>query len=91
MPRSRIGSSPTTSSRATRSCSTRTRRTSPRATTRRSLARVGLAVRLFGDDVRWYNPGYKAPIPNVSEMPEGQPVDGEWFPVLWRRRVSAAA
>ena len=57
----------------------------------KALARIGLAVRLFGDDVRWYNPGYKAPIPNVSEMPEGQPVDGEWFPVLWRRRVSAAA
>lgn len=54
-------------------------------------ARTGLAVRLFGDDVRWYNPGYKAPIPNVTDMPEGQPVSGEYFPVLWRRSVSAAA
>lgn len=56
-----------------------------------TLARIGLAVRLFGDDVRWYNPGYKAYIPDVTEMPEGEPVDGEYFPVLWRRPMSAAA
>ena len=56
-----------------------------------TLARIGLAVRLFGDDVRWYRRDYKAPIPGVTEMPEGQPVDGEFFPVLWRRPVSAAA
>lgn len=56
-----------------------------------TLARIGLAVRLFGDDVRWYRRDYKAPIPGVAEMPEGQPIDGEQFPVLWRRPVSAAA
>lgn len=56
-----------------------------------SLARIGLAVRLFGDDVRWYNPGYKAPIPDVTEMPEGQAPEGELFPVIWRRSISAAA
>lgn len=51
----------------------------------KSLARIGLAVRLFGDDVRWHTPPYKAPIPGVTHMPEGAPVDGELFPVLWRR------
>jgi ectoine hydroxylase-related dioxygenase (phytanoyl-CoA dioxygenase family) len=56
-----------------------------------SLARIGLAVRLFGDDVRWYNPGYKAPIPGVTEMPEGERPEGELFPVIWRRSLSAAA
>ncbi len=56
-----------------------------------TLARIGLAVRLFGDDVRWHNPGYKAPIPGVTHMPEGELVEGEQFPVLWRRAVSAAA
>lgn len=51
----------------------------------KSLARIGLAVRLFGDDVRWHAPPYKAPIPGVTHMPEGAPVGGEFFPVLWRR------
>lgn len=48
-------------------------------------ARIGLAVRVFGDDVRWYPAAYKAPIPGVGEMPEGKAPDGELFPVIWRR------
>ncbi len=54
-------------------------------------ARIGLAVRMFGDDVRWHNAGYKIPIPDVPELPQGQPPDGEHFPVIWRRASSAAA
>ena len=50
-----------------------------------SLARIGLAVRLFGDDVRWHAAPFKAPIPGIEHMPEGQPVDDELLPVLWRR------
>jgi hypothetical protein len=49
------------------------------------IERIGLAVRVFGDDVRWYPAPYKAPIPGVSNMPEGQAPDGELFPVIWRR------
>ena len=45
----------------------------------------------FFNIVRWHNPGYKAPIPGVTHMPEGEPVDDENFPVLWRREISAAA
>jgi ectoine hydroxylase-related dioxygenase (phytanoyl-CoA dioxygenase family) len=56
-----------------------------------SLARVGLAVRLFGDDVRWYNAAFKAAIPGVPELPEGQPPDGDYFPVIWRRQSVATA
>lgn len=55
-----------------------------------SLPRIGLAVRVFGDDVRWHNPGYKAFIPGVETMPEGEPIDGELFPVIWRREPAVA-
>ena len=45
--------------------------------------RIGLALRLFGDDVRWNPLPYKATIPGVPELPPGQAPDGEFFPVLW--------
>jgi len=52
-----------------------------------TLARTGLAVRLFGHDVRWRNAPYKAAIPGIEAMPEGELVDGsaEVLPILWRR------
>ena len=59
-----------------------------------TLARTGLAVRLFGHDVRWHNAPYKAAIPGVEDMPEGALVSGsdETLPILWRREdVSLAA
>jgi ectoine hydroxylase-related dioxygenase (phytanoyl-CoA dioxygenase family) len=48
-------------------------------------ARVGLAVRVFGDDVRWWNPPYKAGIPGLEPQPDGLAPEGDLFPVLWRR------
>ena len=50
-----------------------------------SLSRVGLAVRLFGQDVRWRNADYKAPIPGMDYLPEGQSPDSPLFPLLWER------
>ena len=47
--------------------------------------RTGLAVRVFGDDVRWYPAAYKASIPGVHALPEGKPPSGKFFPVIWRR------
>jgi len=47
--------------------------------------RTGLAVRVFGDDVRWYPAPYKASIPGVDALPEGEPPSGKFFPVIWRR------
>lgn len=55
------------------------------------LARAGLAVRLFGDDVRWRNAPYKAPIPGLATLPEGEHPEGAMLPVLWRREDSMAA
>ena len=51
--------------------------------------RIGLAVRVFGDDVRWYPAPYKAPIPDVTDLPEGGTPGGEYFPVIWRRGTNA--
>jgi hypothetical protein len=42
-------------------------------------------MRVFGDDVRWWTPPYKATIPGVEHMPEGLAPEGDLFPVLWRR------
>ncbi len=53
------------------------------------VSRIGLAVRVFGDDVRWYPGPYKAPIPGVTNMPEGEAPDGELFPVIWQRTLDA--
>ncbi|MDE0243791.1 MAG: phytanoyl-CoA dioxygenase family protein [Gammaproteobacteria bacterium] len=47
--------------------------------------RTGLAVRVFGDDVRWYPAAYKASIPGVDALPEGEAPSGKFFPVIWRR------
>lgn len=51
----------------------------------RSMPRTGLAVRVFGDDVRWYPAPYKAAIPGVDTLPEGEAPSGEFFPVIWQR------
>lgn len=51
----------------------------------RSKPRTGLAVRVFGDDVRWYPASYKAAIPGVDSLPEGKEPSGEFFPVIWQR------
>ncbi len=56
-----------------------------------TLARAGLAVRLLGDDVRWRNAPYKAPIPGVTEMPEGEPPESEALPIIWRRDAETVA
>lgn len=48
-------------------------------------ARMGLAVRMFGDDVVWYTPSYKTTIPGVQHLPEGEHPDGPFFPVIWTR------
>jgi hypothetical protein len=50
------------------------------------VSRIGLAVRVFGDDVRWYAAAYKAPIPGVTDMPKGEAPDGDYFPVIWQRQ-----
>jgi ectoine hydroxylase-related dioxygenase (phytanoyl-CoA dioxygenase family) len=57
-----------------------------------TLPRTGLAVRLFGDDVRWKNAPYKAPILGVEPGADGQPVVGteDTLPILWRRETVAA-
>ncbi|MCB2107608.1 MAG: phytanoyl-CoA dioxygenase family protein [Rhodobacteraceae bacterium] len=48
--------------------------------------RIGLALRLFGDDVVWDPRVYKAMVPGVdrSAMVRGRHPEGEMFPVLWR-------
>ena len=56
-----------------------------------SVARTGLAVRLFGNDVRWSNAPYKAGIPGVTEMPEGEQPDSDLLPIIWRRDAVLAA
>jgi ectoine hydroxylase-related dioxygenase (phytanoyl-CoA dioxygenase family) len=57
-----------------------------------TLERAGLAIRLFGDDVRWRNAPYKAAIPGLAATPEGEHPDAEMLPILWRRDdVSASA
>jgi len=53
--------------------------------TSKTQARVGLAVRLFGDDVRWWNQPYKAKIPGLERIPGSGSPEGELFPVLWER------
>jgi len=55
-----------------------------------TLARAGLAVRLFGDDVRWHNAPYKAPIPGITDMPEGEHPDADVLPILWQREPVTA-
>jgi ectoine hydroxylase-related dioxygenase (phytanoyl-CoA dioxygenase family) len=57
-----------------------------------TLARTGLAVRLFGNDVRWRNAPYKAAIPGIEAMPEGELVTGDddTLPILWQRETVAA-
>lgn len=47
--------------------------------------RTGLAVRVFGDDVRWYPASYKASIPGVDLLEEGKAPAGEYFPLIWQR------
>lgn len=49
------------------------------------MARTGLAVRMFGDDVRWKNAPYKAGIPGIDTMPEGEQPDSDLLPIIWRR------
>lgn len=51
----------------------------------RTRPRTGLAVRVFGDDVRWYPAAYKATIPGMDALPEGEAPSGEFFPTIWRR------
>ncbi|MDX2223121.1 MAG: phytanoyl-CoA dioxygenase family protein [Rhodospirillaceae bacterium] len=48
--------------------------------------RIGLAMRLFGDDVVWDPRSYKAMVPGVDRaaLRPGERPDGEFFPVLWR-------
>jgi ectoine hydroxylase-related dioxygenase (phytanoyl-CoA dioxygenase family) len=53
-----------------------------------TLARTGLAVRLFGDDVRWRNAPYKAKIPGIEVLPEGAQPDDDLLPILWRREAA---
>ncbi len=53
------------------------------------VPRIGLAVRVFGDDVRWYPAPYKAPIPGLAHLPEGEAPDGDLFPVIWQRPPDA--
>jgi ectoine hydroxylase-related dioxygenase (phytanoyl-CoA dioxygenase family) len=47
--------------------------------------RIALALRLFGDDVRWHPIEGKAGIPDVdpADMVPGAAPDGPYFPVLW--------
>ena len=52
--------------------------------------RAGLAVRLFGDDVRWRNAPYKAPIPGIDVLPEGEAPNSDLLPLLWQREAVLA-
>jgi ectoine hydroxylase-related dioxygenase (phytanoyl-CoA dioxygenase family) len=45
--------------------------------------RIALALRLFGDDVRWNPIEGKAHIPDVTDMIPGERPSGPFFPVLW--------
>ncbi len=47
--------------------------------------RIGLALRLFGDDVVWDPQPHKAVIPGLerSDLVPGEHPEGEFFPVLW--------
>ena len=51
----------------------------------KTMPRSGLAVRVFGDDVRWFPASYKAVIPGVDAMPEGEAPSGEFFPIIWQQ------
>ena len=51
----------------------------------RTRPRTGLAVRVFGDDVRWDPAPYKAVIPGVDALREGDAPSGDFFPLVWRR------
>jgi ectoine hydroxylase-related dioxygenase (phytanoyl-CoA dioxygenase family) len=57
------------------------------------MPRVALALRMFGDDVRWNYLEGKAGIPGlaVEEMVKGQAPDGPLFPVLWENDRAARA
>ena len=54
-----------------------------------TLNRSGLAVRVFGEDVRWWNTPYKALIPDVDETdrPNGEPPSGKYFPMIWKKQA----
>jgi len=55
-----------------------------------TLERAGLAIRLFGDDVRWTDAPFKAAIPGVDVMPVGESPDDALLPILWERTPEAA-
>ena len=55
-----------------------------------SQHRTGIALRLFGDDVRWNPLDYKARIPGVDRLTPGERPSGEFFPVLWTDPERAA-
>jgi ectoine hydroxylase-related dioxygenase (phytanoyl-CoA dioxygenase family) len=51
--------------------------------------RIGLALRVFGDDIVWSPDDYKMRIPDYPDPPRGAAPDGPVFPVLWRRDAAA--
>lgn len=55
-----------------------------------TMSRAGLAVRVFGDDVRWWTPPYKAAVLNMDPPRDGDVPAGDLLPVIWRREPAAA-
>jgi Phytanoyl-CoA dioxygenase (PhyH) len=56
--------------------------------------RIGLALRMFGEDTRWNTRApYKMPIPGIdySEIKEGTPVEHDLLPVIWTRPTKQPA
>jgi len=49
--------------------------------------RIGLALRLFGDDVLWNPEPHKASVPNVEKIPVGEKPHGKYFPILWQKTL----
>lgn len=55
------------------------------------VQRIGLTSRWIGDDITWHVFPGTVPIPDVSELPEGDRPNGEHFPIVWRNPAIAQA
>ncbi len=55
------------------------------------IARVGLALRVFGDDIVWCPDAHKMKIPDFPEPRRGEAPAGPLFPILWQRDGAEAS
>ncbi len=49
-----------------------------------SEPRIGLSSRWIGDDIVWHYREGNVTIPGVDDMPTGEPVRGDLFPLVWK-------